>query len=225
MKYFADPDVGCVGARLVFVNRADSQVGSGGTSYWNYEANLKRWESRVNSLIGVSGCYYAIRKSLYSEIDTSLISDFVVALDTVQKGYRVAYAEEACCEEETLVRGADEFEMRVRVALRSYIALVNRKELMNPFRFGLFAFQLFSHKVLRYLVGLFLIGLFVTNLFLVESVFFQVTLFAQLLVYGLAFWTHTAQDRNNAKSIFAIPYYFVLVNYAALVALVRPLHP
>ena len=52
---FADPEVGCVGARLIYQNAGDSQVGKGGVSYWGYETQIKLWESELNSLIGVSG--------------------------------------------------------------------------------------------------------------------------------------------------------------------------
>ncbi|MDQ3818999.1 MAG: glycosyltransferase, partial [Acidobacteriota bacterium] len=56
---FADETVGCVAGRLVYVDPAGSSVGQGARSYWNYETFMKERESRVRSLIGVSGCLYA----------------------------------------------------------------------------------------------------------------------------------------------------------------------
>src|SRR2546423_9353197 len=52
---FADEQVGCVGGRLVYVDRHQSDIGRGAKSYWGYETFLKRHEGRACSLIGVSG--------------------------------------------------------------------------------------------------------------------------------------------------------------------------
>jgi len=62
---FADPTVGCVAGRLIYVDPAESSVGRGARSYWGYETFLKQYESRVCSLIGASGCLYAVRRSAY----------------------------------------------------------------------------------------------------------------------------------------------------------------
>src|SRR5258706_1037717 len=56
---FADPTVGCVAGRLIYVDPTASSVGRGARSYWGYETFLKQHESRVCSLIGASGCLYA----------------------------------------------------------------------------------------------------------------------------------------------------------------------
>ena len=54
VRSFADPDVGCVAGQLVYVDRASTAVGQGCRSYWGYEKFLKKCESRLGSLIGVS---------------------------------------------------------------------------------------------------------------------------------------------------------------------------
>lgn len=221
VRNFADPKVGCVGARLVYADRAGTRVGRGGTSYWGYETALKRLESRVNSLIGVSGCFYAIRKEVYEEIGGHLISDFVVVLNTVRKGYRAVFEERAVCEEETLRDPGDELAMRVRVALRTYNALRARRELLSPFRHGLFAVQLLSHKVLRYLVGPLLVVLLGANVLLAAQPFYGAVLALQGGFYLAAAAGHLGQRGGRRGGLLSVPYYFVLVNYAAMVALAR----
>jgi len=218
---FADESVGCVGGRLIYQDNSKSQVGAGGTRYWSYEALLKQWESAVNSLIGVSGCYYAVRKDVYSPIQTNLISDFVIALDVYCKGYRVVYEDTAICEEETLDKNRDEFAMRARVALRTYCALFARKSLLNPFRYGLFSIQLISHKVFRYAVGLFLIGLYISNIFLLAIPFYKAFFILQTACYIAAALGSISSVGVLGKRVFSIPHYFVLVNIAALVAFFR----
>lgn len=218
---FSDDNVGCVGARLIYKNIDQTQVGQGGTSYWNYETLIKKLESRVNSLIGVSGCFYAVRKNIYDNIPHHLISDFVIALQAVKKGYRVVFEENAICEEETLNKIPDEIDMRKRVALRTYTALFEYKELLNPLKYGFFSIQLWSHKVLRYFAGLFLIITFISNIFLIADSLYQITFGLQILFYCLAILGDIQYKRSNTRGILSIPYYFVLVNYAAIVALFK----
>ncbi|HSY39385.1 MAG TPA: glycosyltransferase, partial [Polyangia bacterium] len=62
---FADPRVGCAGAELEYVSEGGSAVGQGGGLYWRYEKRVKELEAEVSTLIGVSGCLYAVRASAY----------------------------------------------------------------------------------------------------------------------------------------------------------------
>lgn len=221
VQNFADPGVGLVSGELEYVNAGASRVGHGGRLYWRYERHLKKLESALSSLIGVSGCCYAIRKHLYRPISESLISDFVIAAQVYEKGFRVVYEPEARVYEETLISPEHEFKMRVRVAIRSYQALVTMRRFLNPLRHGLFAFQLLSHKLLRYAVPLFLLGMLISNLFLLEAPAFRIALAAQLLFYLSALAGLYQQRRTTNKSFLIIPFYFGLVNLAAVVALLR----
>ncbi|MBA3767261.1 MAG: glycosyltransferase, partial [Acidobacteria bacterium] len=60
MPGFADATVGCVAGRLIYVDPAQTSTGRGARSYWGYETFIKRHESRACSLIGASGCLYAV---------------------------------------------------------------------------------------------------------------------------------------------------------------------
>lgn len=164
LRSFADPRVGCVGADLQYLSRQGTLVGKGCGLYWRYEKWLKELESSVNSLVGVSGCLYAIRARLYTPIEPDLTSDFTIALDTFAKGYLTVHARGAVAEEDTNEEPRREFDMRTRVIVQTIHALVRRARLLNPIGYGLFAFQLWSHKVLRYLVPELLVGAFVASL-------------------------------------------------------------
>src|SRR5215813_7240362 len=54
VRSFADPEVGCVAGELIYVDMSSSAVGRGCRSYWGYEKFLRRCESDVGSLVGVS---------------------------------------------------------------------------------------------------------------------------------------------------------------------------
>src|SRR5689334_8286657 len=112
---FADETVGCVGGRLIYVDPSSSRVGRGASSYWSYETFLKRHESHVCPLIGVSGCLYAVRRSAYVPMYAEACSDFLIATKMVEQGLRAIYEPAAVCTEETNKRTDRELRMRVRI--------------------------------------------------------------------------------------------------------------
>lgn len=221
VRSFGDSTVGCVGTKLTYVSKGGSATGAGGSSYWNYERWIKTMESTVNSLIGVSGCFYGVRKRLYEKIPPNLISDFTIALVTYEKGFRVVYEEGAQSFEETLEDSENELSMRVRVAVRTYAALWAKRHLLNPLRYGLFAFQLISHKVLRYAVPAFLVTLFIANIALMGRPVYQATFLLQASVYLGALAGYRSQRQGSRRGFLDKPYYFALANLAAVIALFR----
>jgi cellulose synthase/poly-beta-1,6-N-acetylglucosamine synthase-like glycosyltransferase len=219
---FADPSVGCVGGQLSYVDRSGSDVGRGIRAYWSCETFLKKCESRIGSLIGVSGCLYAVRRSCYVPLNHEACSDFIIATKMVEQGLRAVYEPEALCIEETNRRTSNEFRMRVRVTTRTLGDLWRHRAMMNPLRSGFFAVQLISHKVLRYLVPLLLLQCLLASLLLASgSSFYAGALVVQGCLYAAAALGWLLNWLGARASMLAIPYYFVLANLAALVALCK----
>ncbi len=226
LRAFADPRVGCVGADLQYLSRQGTLVGKGCGLYWRYEKRVKELESAVNSLIGVSGCLYAIRARLYTPIEPDLTSDFTIALDTFAKGYLTVQARGAVAEEDTNEEPRREFDMRTRVIVQTIHALVRRARLLNPIGYGLFAFQLWSHKVLRYLVPELLAGAFLASLALAlqdgpRASLYEVLVAGQVgaCLGGLAAWWASRRFGLRARALSAA-LYFAQANGAAFWALV-----
>ena len=221
----ADPRVGCVGAELEYVSEEGSAVGKGGGLYWRYEKWVKQLEAAVSTLIGVSGCLYAVRASAYRSIEPDLISDFVIAGDVFQRGFITVYGGGAVSSEKTHEETGEELEMRVRVIIRTINALIRRARMLNPLRYGFFSFQLFSHKVLRYLVPEMLLALFASGLYLAVAAgsaapIYRASVLAQLAFYFAAAVGWLRQKLGLRIPLVHIPFYFLVVNFAALRALV-----
>jgi cellulose synthase/poly-beta-1,6-N-acetylglucosamine synthase-like glycosyltransferase len=221
----ADPRVGCVGAELEYVSQAGSAVGKGGGLYWRYEKRVKQLEAAVSTLIGVSGCLYAVRASAYRPIEPDLISDFVIAGDVFQRGFITVYGGGAVSSEKTHEETAPELEMRVRVIIRTINALVRRARMLNPLRYGFFSFQLFSHKVLRYLVPELLLAILGSGIYLAiaggpRAPIYRAVTVAQLVLYLAAALGWLRQRLGLRLPLVHVPFYFVVVNFAALWALV-----
>ena len=221
VRNFHDSRVGCVAGRLVYVSRQDDATGRGGRSYWGYESILRIAESKLGSLIGVSGQLYAVRKEVYRPIAPDLISDFVIAMVVREQGLRTVLEPQAVCFEETLDRPDRELSMRVRVTLRSLHAIATKRTLLNPLRFGLFAWQLWSHKLMRYLAPLFLLTALVANIALAAQGQYVVLLLLQLTALAVGAVGFMELRVLRKSRLLTQPYYFLLTNVASAISLVR----
>jgi cellulose synthase/poly-beta-1,6-N-acetylglucosamine synthase-like glycosyltransferase len=216
---FADPSVGCVAGRLVYVDPEGTSTGQGARSYWGYETFLKQHESRACSLIGASGCLYAVRRSAYAPLYDEACSDFIIATELFERGLRTVYEPGAVSVEETNRRADKELKMRVRVIAQTYTDLWRHRHMLNPLRGGFYSIELLSHKVMRYAVPLFLAAAFAASAALAPgSLFYALAFFAQALIY-LAAALSLALGRAGVHSrVLALPGYFVLANLAAVLA-------
>src|SRR5262247_1283944 len=152
VRDFADPEVGCVAGQLIYADASSSAVGKGCRSYWGYEKFLRRCESDVGTLVGVSGCLYAVRRICHAQLASDMIDDFAIAAEIHLRGLRVVYEPEAIAVEDTNRRSRDEFRMRVRVVKQSLDALRRYRHALHPFRHKMFAFQIIAHKAMRYAI-------------------------------------------------------------------------
>lgn len=220
MPNFADATVGCVGGRLVYVDPGNSRIGRGAKSYWNYETFLKKHESRACSLIGVSGCLYAVRRAAYVPLYHEACSDFIIATKMVEQGLRTIYEPDAVCTEETNQRQDNEMKMRVRIIAQTFTDLWRHRAMLNPLRSGLYGVQLISHKVMRYLVPFFLIGLLAASAALsANSLSYRLFFAAQAAAYSCAGLAWLLERIGVHSRLLALPQYFVLANVASIIAL------
>jgi cellulose synthase/poly-beta-1,6-N-acetylglucosamine synthase-like glycosyltransferase len=216
---FADATVGCVAGRLVYVDPERSSVGQGARSYWGYETFLKHHESRICSLIGASGCLYAVRRSAYVPMYPEACSDFLIATKMMEQGLRAIYEPAAVCTEETNKRTDKELRMRVRIITQTFTDLWRHRAMMNPLRSGFYAVELISHKVMRYMVPLFLLLVFISSAALApRSLFYALVALAQICFYAAAALSWLMEKAGWHNRLLALPQYFVLANLASLVA-------
>jgi cellulose synthase/poly-beta-1,6-N-acetylglucosamine synthase-like glycosyltransferase len=217
VRGFADPAVGCVTGRVVYVDPGATAVGRGMRSYWGYESFLRQCESLCGGLIGVCGCLYAVRRRNYRPLANDMCSDFVIASDIHLQGLKAVYEPEAVASELTNGRGRDEFRMRVRIAEQTVSSLSRYRQILNPFRHGVFAFQMLCHKVLRYTVPAWLVVLFVSNLLVLNAgPVYRMALAAQSAFYLLALGGWVLERLGIKQGLLGVPYYFVLSNAAVV---------
>jgi cellulose synthase/poly-beta-1,6-N-acetylglucosamine synthase-like glycosyltransferase len=219
VRNFADPKVGYVTGRMLYGVANGSLVGDGCSAYMKYENALRAAETRVGSIVGVDGGVDAIRRVLYLPMRADQLPDFVTPLNVAEQGYRVVYEPDAVLTEDTLTEGGKEYRMRVRVSLRAFWALWDKRGLLNPFRHGLFAWQLWSHKLLRYLAFAPLAAAMVINWALLDHGAVYALAAAGQVLFALGCLAAGLGLGNWAPARYAV--YFFLLNWASAVAFVR----
>jgi glycosyltransferase involved in cell wall biosynthesis len=219
VRNFNDRSVGCVSSVDRFID-ADGNL-SGEGAYVRYEMLLRNLETRVNTLVGLSGSFFAARREMCANWATDRQSDFNTLLNSVQLGLRGVSDSDSIGYYKNIVDEQKEFERKVRTVLRGISVFMESLPLLNPFKFGLFSWQLFSHKLCRWLVPFALILSLVSNaLLLRKSSFYLFTMFSQVLVYGIALGGMTSEHLLKKKAVKLL-HYFVLVNLSILQAWYR----
>lgn len=213
---FADPSVGCVSSEDRVVGKGGQPQGEG--LYVRYEMWLRRLESKVNSLVGLSGSFFAARKEVCQDFSEELQSDFRTVLNSVKMGLRGVCDPKAIGYYQDVSHQKREFDRKIRTVLRGLTVFFRHLELLNVFKYGMFSYQYFCHKLLRWLVPFFLATAFFSNLFLAEKSFQYFLVFlGQVGFYGLAIlgWKH---KDASLSIIVKIPMYFVTVNASIALA-------
>ena len=221
VRNFKDPHVGCVAGEERFLKK-DKGIFEEVSFFWRYEQILRENESRFNSLIGVSGCIFAIRKNLYEELDESLIEDFALPLKVILHKFRVVYEKEAVGYEESAKDLKAEILRKARIICGGINVLFKMRNLLNPFKYPLVAFQLFSHKILRWSSSVFMCMLFFSNMFLLKtSKLFLLLGILQIVFYSLIVVSCFLEKRFNLPKIFRIISHFFLVNMASIIGIFK----
>ena len=228
---FNDPKVGCIaGEKRIVTLKADGAAGSGENIYWKFESWVKRMDSELNSAVGAVGELFAIRTSLYSEVENdTILDDFMISLRIAKQGYRIAYAPDAYATENASVNVTEELKRKIRIAAGGLQTVGRLKELLNPFRYGWLSVQYISHKVLRWTVSpIALFCLLLINFFIVLNAgkwnfdnFYSIFFYFQVFLYFMALLGALIERHKIRFKFLFVPFYFVSMNYASILGMIR----
>lgn len=213
---FADPSVGCVSSVDRVLGRDGKPCGEG--FYVKYEMWLRDLESQVNSLVGLSGSFFAARKEVCRDFSGEMQSDFRTVLNSMKLKLRGVSDPDAIGYYQDISDSKREFDRKVRTVLRGLTVFFHNLEFLDPFHYGLFSYQYFCHKLLRWLVPLFMFTALAANMVLsLNSVGYSVLLFFHIAFYGIAVGGSLAKSPPS-HALLKIPMYFITVNTAILVS-------
>ncbi len=220
VRNFHDASVGCVSSVDRFIDQNGCPSGEG--AYVKYEMFLRSLESRVNSLVGLSGSFFAARSSVCKQAwSEDLQSDFNTVLNSMRMGLRGVADPDSIGYYRNIADERKEFDRKVRTVVRGISVFMKSLSLVNPFAHATFAWQLVSHKLCRWLVPFEMVMAFVANAILAStSTFYQGMLCMHMLFYGVALCGILIQPLQQ-WSIIRLPSFFLLVNASILKAWMR----
>ena len=205
--YFNDPAIGAVSSEDRFISQDGVVAGEG--AYVKYEMWLRRQESKLAGLVGLSGSFFAVRKSLCGDWDIHSPSDFNTALNTAKAGLRAVTAPDVLGFYQDLKDPSKEYQRKIRTVIRGMTGLSRHAEVLGFGRFGFFSFQVISHKLMRWLTPWFLLIFFLLNALIAGSSAFYFLLFlAQLGFYGLAVVAHFLPNLQSISVIKLVYFLF-----------------
>ena len=216
MRNFVDESVGAVSGELMFFDEGRNEFSDGIGVYWRYEKFIRNTEAKIDSVVGVTGAIYALRKSCFTHIPAGVIlDDVLIPMNVVLNGKRVIFDSNARAYDFPSVDPAKERQRKTRTTAGNYQLLFLAPELLNPMRNRVWL-QFISHKVLRLLSPLFLFFAFVSNGILAINYNLYLVLFiTQTLFYLMA--AMGVQSPNFGRiSIVKVTIAFCSLNWYAV---------
>lgn len=151
VRVFDDPTIGVASGRDMSVGAGDREGTTAESGYVGYEMWVRDLETRAGSIVGASGCFYAIRRLIHeTALPAHLSWDFASALVARERGFRSISVPDAVCIVPRTAEIRTELRRKIRTMARGLSTLLYKRALMNPLRYGWFAFMLTSHKLLRW---------------------------------------------------------------------------
>ncbi len=218
VRLMQDPKVACVAGEKRVLARHEGQAAAEGEGlYWKYESALKRMDSELYSAMGAAGELNAIRTAFYEPMpENALLDDFVMSMNMVDKGYKIAYSSDAYAMEYGSADLQEESKRKRRIAAGGLQSCWWLRRMMNPFRHPIVAFQFVSHRVLRWSITPFaLMALIPLNVVLVmmkAGTIYTVSWILQIVFYMVALCGYLMEQYGHRNKFLYVPYYFLFMN-------------
>ena len=220
VQNFHDNSIGVVSCKDAIIEEEEHLKGE--RSYIRYDMMVRKYTSRIGSIIGVTGGFYAVRKEIAKGGWNPVFPpDFYGALRSIKRGLRVIEDSRVKAYYKTAAKEWDELERKVRTINRGMHALfaISNRNLLNPFKHGMVSLELISHKLLRWMTPFFLISLFLSNLMILDMSLIAIILFfPQLGIYLLAAIAFLYKKRANEITVLKLFLYFAIANMAIIKA-------
>ncbi len=219
MENFAEPSVGCVSGELLLGDPQAGESARGVGLYWRMEKSIRQMEAASGSVVGATGAFYAIRRSLFEPIPAdTILDDVLIPMNVVRQGSRVAFDDRAHAWDLATQGTGREFSRKVRTLTGNYQLLQLAPWLLsgkNSIRF-----EFISHKLCRLLVP-FALAAMLLSCAVLSGTLFRVALVLQLAFYALGLFASGHHGRGLVARGADAAFTFVLLNAAAAVAFAK----
>jgi len=211
---FADDTVGCVSGELHFLEDPSSKIEAEMGAYWKYEKFIRRCESASGSVIGATGCIYAIRRELYQPLPAgTILDDVLTPMNIARSGKRVLFEGQAVAYDIISKDATQEWRRKVRTLAGNWQLFSLASWILFPWENPLW-WRYVSHKLLRLLVPFgMVIVLFVSPL--LSGSYYQMFFLMQLAFYGTAL-SGFLMPLTRSIRLVNLTYFFMVMNLAAV---------
>lgn len=211
---FADPAVGAVSGELIIRDGETLEEANVGL-YWKYEKFLRKKLSAIDSVLGATGCIYAMRRHLARPLPPGcLLDDMFLPLQAFFAGYRIIFEETARAYDYPTSLDS-EFRRKVRTLAGNYQLIGYMPSLLGPGNRLWIHFV--SHKLARLLLPFALILLLLTAP-LLPFPWNVACLSAQVAFYLLALANPLLPETSPLKRLTAPIRTFTVLMLASLCA-------
>jgi cellulose synthase/poly-beta-1,6-N-acetylglucosamine synthase-like glycosyltransferase len=214
LRPFADPSVGAVSG----TDGVSESSLTGEYLYLWYEMAMRNAESLCNSIVGLSGCFFALRRQVAEELLPDVPSDFGAALVCVRQGLRAVAQPTARCFYAATPNAGSLYRRWQRTVLRGIRCLAAYRGVVS-WRRPLASWQIISHKWLRFLSPCFVVvGLIVAGWAAAACQIWGIVVWGTLLPLSMLGLLSLATGRFSHYLRVFRPVGFALVIFAAVIA-------
>jgi glycosyltransferase involved in cell wall biosynthesis len=210
-----DPEVGAASGELIILDgrtREEADIGL----YWRYEKWIRSRLSAIDSVIGASGCIYAMRRELAVPLPPdTLLDDVYLPLAAFFKGYRIILDPSAKAFDYPAALNV-EFRRKVRTLAGNHQLLTAWPALLGPSNRMWFHFL--SHKVARLFLPYVLVILAISSLGL-PGMWATLAVGVQVAFYALAAADLRVPQTWRLKRLSSLARTFVILMAAAACAI------
>jgi len=213
---FADPAVGAVTGELRIQDPGHTGEQADMELYWRYELWTRRRHSQIDSIFSVTGCIYAMRRSLAEPLrPDTLTDDATFSLQAFFRGYRVVFDPTAVATDFPTAEGG-EFRRRLRTLAGMWQVYLRQPRLFSSA--NRMRFHFLSHKFARLVLPWAVLLIWAATLALPKSGFRSFLLIDELALLVLALVDAIVPKWLPLKRISSPARTFLAMNAAALIA-------
>ena len=217
---FTLSSVGAVSGHLS-IRKNSTHLGLGDRLYRQYEAFIRKCETKLGNAVSADGGIFAIRRGLFDEIPQDVTDDFYISTGAIVKGQSLIYQGSAIAYDDGVDKAKNQMRRRIRVTVRGMTSLWRRKQLFNPKDYGIYSLCLLSHKFIRRFVPFFVLLLLPVNIMLVNAgSVFQIMLLMQVVFYSAAIMGLLDEGKRLPK-IFSMAGFILLSSVGLGIGIVQ----
>jgi glycosyltransferase involved in cell wall biosynthesis len=220
--HFEDPQVGLVSGQGLYAAAEGGDARAVANGYVRYEARLRAAEDGLGFLAGADGAIYALRRSLYRDLEPAEVNDLQHPIVTALGGLRCRFEPAAFTVEPPSHGGAQEFRRHVRIIAQGIVLTRRWLPALLAARRYRPVWILLSHRACRWASGAALAAAFLANLALLGGgAVYTLACGGQVAFYALALAGWLGERAGRRLGRLAVPYYFCVVSAAGLGGAVR----